>query len=216
MASPLPLSLAGYLVTGTRGRGNEFEYRGPQPIKGTRECWNGAWSDDVVTATATSTLRVVMSDTERVWDLMKKIGICMLASWDGKELQARPMGAYVRPEENAVFFLADRRHHKDDDIKTYSKVCLAFSDASGQKYVSVSGSAQVLDDRSKIHALWGVAAKAWWNSPEDPNIQLLKITPLDAQYWDAPGTAIAYVKMTAAALIGTRPDMGESRKVTMR
>ena len=90
---------------------------------------------------------------------MKKIGICMLASWDGKELQARPMGAYVRPEENAVFFLADRRHHKDDDIKTYSKVCLAFSDTSGQKYVSVSGSAQVLDDRSKIHALWGVAAR---------------------------------------------------------
>jgi hypothetical protein len=29
---------------------------------------------------------------------MKKIGICMLASWDGQELQARPMGAYVRPD----------------------------------------------------------------------------------------------------------------------
>ena len=54
-----------------------------------------------------------MSDTARVWELMKKIGICMLASWDGKELQARPMGAYVRPEENAVFFFADKRHHKD-------------------------------------------------------------------------------------------------------
>jgi hypothetical protein len=35
---------------------------------------------------------------------MKKIGICMRASWDGKEFQARPMGAYVRPEEDAVFF----------------------------------------------------------------------------------------------------------------
>ena len=76
----------------------------PRLIKGKHECWNGAWSDDVVTATAASTVRVVMSDTERVWELMKKIGICMLASWDGKELQARPMGAYVRPEENAVFF----------------------------------------------------------------------------------------------------------------
>ena len=55
----------------------------------------------------------IMSDTEQVWELMKKIGICMLVSCDGKELQARPMGAYVRPDEHAVFFLADARHHKD-------------------------------------------------------------------------------------------------------
>ena len=136
------------------------------PIKGKHERWNEAWTDDVVTVTAASTLRAVMSDTERVWELMKKIGICMLASWDGKELQARPMGAYVRPEENAVFFLADRRHHKDDDINTYRKVCLAFSDTGGQKYVSIAGNAEVLDDRSKIHDLWGVEAKAWWNSSE--------------------------------------------------
>jgi hypothetical protein len=40
-----------------------------------------------------------MSDTDRVWELMKKIGICMLASWDGQELQARPMAAYVRPPD---------------------------------------------------------------------------------------------------------------------
>ena len=67
-----------------------------------------------------------MSSTDRVWELMKKIGICMLASWDGQELQARPMGAYVRPDEYAVFFLADARHHKDENIRNYRKVCLAF------------------------------------------------------------------------------------------
>ena len=56
------------------------------------------------------------NDFDRVWELMKKIGICMLASWDGRELQARPMGAYVRHEDNAIYFLADARHHSDDDI----------------------------------------------------------------------------------------------------
>ena len=63
----------------------------------------------------------VISSTDRVWELMKKIGICMLASWDGQELQARPMGAYVRPDDHAVLFLADARHHKDDDIRKYPK-----------------------------------------------------------------------------------------------
>ena len=128
-----------------------------------------------------------MGNTDRVWELMKKIGICMLASWDGQELQARPMGAYVRPDELAVFFLADARHHKDEDIRKYRKVCLAFSDTGAQNYVSVAGDAEVLDDRSIIRELWGIPAKAWWNSPDDPNIRLLKVTPLDAQYWDAPG-----------------------------
>jgi general stress protein 26 len=164
-----------------------------------------------------------MTDTERVRELMKKIEICMLASWDGRELQARPMRAYVRPDDRAVFFLADARHHKDDDIGKYSKVCLAFSDTSAQNYVSVSGDAEVYDDRHAIRGLWDIPAKAfwdipakaWWSSPDDPNIRLLKVTPIDAQYWDSPGATVAYVKMAVAALSGSRPSMGENRKVTM-
>jgi general stress protein 26 len=157
-----------------------------------------------------------MSNTDRVWELMKKIGICMLASWDGQELQARPMAAYVRHDEHAVFFLADARHHKDEDIRKYRKICLAFSDTGAQNYVSIAGDAEVLDDRSMIRELWGIPAKAWWNSPDDPNIRLLKVTALDAQYWDAPGATVAYVKMAAAALTGSRPSMGENRKVGMK
>ena len=156
------------------------------------------------------------SDTDRVWGLMKKIGICMLASWDGRELQARPMGAYVRREDNAIYFLADARHHTDEDLARYNKVCLAFADTGGQKYVSLAGDAEISSDRAKIREFWGTPAKAWWGSPDDPNIRIFKVTPQDAQFWDGSGTAIAYVKMAAAAMTGTRPNMGENRKVAMR
>ena len=70
---------------------------------------------------------------------MKKIGIRMLASWDGQELQARPMGACIRPDEHAVFFLADARHHKDEDIRKYRKVCLAFADTGAELRVGCWG-----------------------------------------------------------------------------
>jgi hypothetical protein len=30
-----------------------------------------------------------MIDTNRVWELMKKISICMFAHWDGNELRAQ-------------------------------------------------------------------------------------------------------------------------------
>ena len=67
----------------------------------------------------------------------------------------------------------------------------------------------------RIRELWGIPAKAWWKSPDDPNIRLLRVTPVDAQYWDAPGATVAYVKMVTAALTGSRPSMGENRKVKM-
>ena len=62
----------------------------------------------------------------------------------------------------------------------------------------------------------GSSSQAWWNSPDDPNIRLLKVILLEAQYWDAPGATVAYVKMAAAALTGSRPSMGENRKVAMK
>ena len=37
----------------------------------------------------------------------------------------------------------------------------------------------------------------------------------DAEFWDSPGSVISYVKMAAAAVTGTRPDLGESRKVAL-
>jgi general stress protein 26 len=156
------------------------------------------------------------TDSDRVWELMKKIAICMLATWDGRELHARPMGAYVRREDNAIYFLTDARRHTGDETARYGKVCLSFADTSGQKYVSLAGHAEVSNDRSTVRELWGTPAKAWWDSPDDPNIRVLKVTPQDAEYWDSPGTTVSYVKMAAAALTGTRPDMGDNRKVAMR
>lgn len=156
------------------------------------------------------------TDIDRLWELMKKISICMLASWDGRELHARPMGAYVRREDNAIFFLTDAGKHKDAEIRQYRKVCLAFADTGGQKYVSLAGEAEVLDDRAKVRELWGTPAKAWWDSPDDPNIRVLKVTPHEAEFWDGAGTTLAYVKMAVAGVTGQRPDMGDNRKVAMR
>lgn len=156
-----------------------------------------------------------MSDADRVWELASKISIAMLASWDGQKPHSRPMSAHVARDENAFYFLADKRHHKDDDIKKFPTVCLAFADTGSQKYVSVTGEASVSNDRAKIKELWSPWAKAWWPSPDDPNICLLKVQPTQAEYWDTPGKVVSTVKMAVAAMTGSRPDIGENRKVAM-
>lgn len=154
-------------------------------------------------------------DATKAWDLVEKIGFCMLTTQTGRDLRARPMAAYVERMENAVYFLTDVASHKDDEIARSPNVCLAFADPKGQKYVSLSGTAEVLNDRARIHELWGTPAKAWWDSPDDPSIRILKVTPSFAEYWDSPGTILSYVKMAAAAVSHTKPDMGENAKVKL-
>jgi general stress protein 26 len=123
------------------------------------------------------------------------------------------MGAYVRREEDAVYFLTDARRHKDQEIAENPNVCLAFAD--GHKFVSITGRAEVSRDRARIKEIWGTPAKAWWDSADDPNIRLLTVTPNDAEFWDTPGTVVSTIKMAAAAATHTRPNIGENRKVAM-
>jgi general stress protein 26 len=154
-------------------------------------------------------------DLDRTWELMKKIGFAMLVTQDGGKLRARPMAAYVERDESAIYFLTDARRHKDEEIARNPSVNVSFADAGTQKYVSVSGTAAVSNDRAKIKDLFSTPAKAWWNSAEDPNIRVLKITPEDAEFWDSPGSVVSYVKMAAAAVTGSRPDLGDNRKVAL-
>jgi general stress protein 26 len=154
-------------------------------------------------------------DVDRAWELMKKIGFAMLVTHDGDKLRARPMRAYLEPENNAIYFLTDARRHKDEEIARNPGINLSFADASDQKYVSVTGTAAVSNDRAKIKQLFSMPAKAWWNSADDPNIRVLKITPDDAEFWDTPGSVISYVKMAAAAVAASRPEIGDNRKVAL-
>jgi general stress protein 26 len=153
---------------------------------------------------------------DRIWSIMEDLTFCMLATWDGAKLHARPMGAFVRRKENAVYFFTDARAHKDRDIAQYPRVCLAFGDPSKQDYVSVSGVAAISNDRAKIKELWSIPAKAWWKSPDEPNIRLIKFTPTEAEYWDAPGNVISSLKTAMAVATGGTPkDVGDHAKAKL-
>ena len=119
------------------------------------------------------------TDQDRAWELIEEIGLCMLVSHDGTgdQLRARPMSAHARRDEDAIYFLTDLRSHKDDEIEINENVCLCFGDNGSYKYVSVTGTANLLDDRSRVAELWSPAARAFWESKDDPNIRVLKVRP---------------------------------------
>jgi general stress protein 26 len=152
---------------------------------------------------------------DRVWELAKKINICMLVTWDGERQRARPLASNVDRDEHAIYFLTDVSGMKDDQIEQFPTVTLAFADTNGNKYVSITGDATVTNDRARISKLWTPDNKAFWDSKDDPDIRLITVRPEDAEVWDSPGMIVATVKMLTAAVTGAKVELGNNRKVAM-
>ncbi len=152
---------------------------------------------------------------DKAWDLAEAIGFCMLVTWDGERQRARPMSAVVRREQHAIYFLTDEASAKSHQIDRFPIVTLAFADKGHNNYLAVTGEAHVSDDRALIRELWSPFAKAWWDSPDDPQIRVIKVSPDDAELWESPGGPVAQIKMLVAAATGGRPDMGDNRKVDL-
>lgn len=150
---------------------------------------------------------------KRAWDLMESISFCMLSTWNGTELRSRPMGAFILRHEGVICFLTDVRAHKDEEIQQFPQVCLGFSDPRRQKYVSVSGTAQITSDRKKIEELWSVPAKLWWDTPGDRNLRAITVAPKIAEYWDAPGNFISNLKAAFSILTGKQLKHGDHQRI---
>jgi general stress protein 26 len=152
---------------------------------------------------------------DRAWEIMEKIGTCMLITTIDNEAHARPMAATVKRDEDAVYFLSNVDSGKCSDIAANPAVSLAFADGGSQKYVSLRGNAEVLNDRALIKRLWTPFAKAWWENSDDPEIRVVCVRPESAEYWDSPGKVAAYAAMLTAAVTGARPKVGDNQTVDL-
>lgn len=151
----------------------------------------------------------------RIWELAERIGIAMFVTWDGSEQRARPLAATIEKDEGAVYFLTDVNGEKDEQIAEFPHVSVTFADHKKSKYVALSGKASISNDRAKIKELWSPFAKAWWDSPEDPAIRVIRLVPADAELWDRPGRIVTTISMLAAAVTGRSPKIGENAKVIL-
>ena len=153
----------------------------------------------------------------RVWSLIEDISIAMVVTHAaGQTMRARPMAARADQAQNAIYFLTDAGAPKDDEIRRDDNICLAFVDTSKQKYLSLTGRGEILNDREKIKQVWSVFDKAFWSDADHPAIRLLKIEPERAEYWERAGAVATAVKMIAAQVTGGRPNLGANEKVELR
>jgi general stress protein 26 len=153
---------------------------------------------------------------DRVWQVIESVGVCMLTTHSTDGFRARPVEP--RPDRAAglIWVVTDRRSSKEHEIEAEHDVGLTFVGAKEKAYLSITARAAVLPDHAKAAEIWRFTDNLWWKGPNDPNVCVLRITPLEAELWDGPAsTAVAAFEFVKARLTGGKPNLGENRKVTV-
>lgn len=150
--------------------------------------------------------------TDTLWDMAENIDTCMLVSTNNMALRARPMTHSIDREHNLVRFIADRRDHKDEEVKVNPDVCLTFAD--GSSFISITGIARIETRRDLIADHWDSRAEPWFkDGKEDPNAILIEVSPVTGEYWDGHGTLSETYELAKSSVTGDRPDAGEHKTV---
>lgn len=155
---------------------------------------------------------------EKIGKLIGEIRFAMLIteSADGS-FDSRPMATQNADFDGALWFLTANDSRKVGEIAQNSQVALVYADPGNAKYVSLKGTANVSNERQKIHELWNPMYQAWFPEGEqDPQIRVLRVDVAEGEFWEANDSKIVRkIKYLAAAATKGSIDMGQHGKVTV-
>lgn len=135
----------------------------------------------------------------------------LVTKHDPGVLRARPMHVADYDDAGKLWFLTDRDSAKVDELEDDSRVAVTFQD--GQRFVSITGLADVVTDPVRIGALWNPAWRLWFpNGKEAHGLVAVRVTPIEGEYWDNSGVVnkLKFAKQAVEAILtGSTPDVDD-------
>lgn len=127
-----------------------------------------------------------MTIIEKLNDLIAHIEIAMLTTVHATgELHSRPMATQAVTDDGFLWFFAAQHSSKIDEIRNVHQVNVAYSDPANMRYISVSGTCELVRNRDIAAELWQDKYKRWFpRGIDDPDLILIKVTVNAAEYWD--------------------------------
>lgn len=105
----------------------------------------------------------------------------------GDELRTVPMAVVHIEPSGRTWFITARDSGKAHDLETDPRVQLIFSDDSAN-FLTMTGRGSLCAERAKIDEMWKEPFKLWFpEGREDPNIVLIAVEPVRAEFWDNSG-----------------------------
>jgi general stress protein 26 len=157
-------------------------------------------------------------DLKKMHALIRGVKMAMLTTIDERGgLHSRPMTTLQVDEGRDLWFFTRTDSGKVADVAHDMQVNLAYADPGDNRYVSVSGIAQLVRDRVKIKELWQPGYSAFFpEGVDDPHLALLRVSAHDVEYWTGPTNFLGKLIRFAAAVVKKDPGpLGENEKLTL-
>ncbi|QBD76700.1 general stress protein [Ktedonosporobacter rubrisoli] len=157
-------------------------------------------------------------DRKLLQEKIKGIRFAMLTTQEADGvLRSRPMVTQDADFTGDLWFFTYTDSPKVNQIEQNRQVNVSYMRSDDMTFVSVSGTAQLVQDRKKIKEYWKSTYKAWFpNGEDDPNLALLKVHVDSAEYWDAPAGKMSGLYAAIKGITGKPQDIGEDVKLDMR
>jgi general stress protein 26 len=167
-----------------------------------------------------------MNDTgpsrEHLWKMIKDIKFAMFTTRHGNDhLHSRPMTTQNKAidEDESLWFFMSKKGDPVSDLKAQPIVNVVYANPSSDTYVSVSGTAAMIEDQAKKDQLWSKMAEAWFpGGPTDADLALVQVQIVHANYWDVKESKIVQLYEMAKAVVTGKPptELGDHGEVRMR
>lgn len=125
-------------------------------------------------------------NVKKLGEMIKDIQVAMLTTKeeDGT-LHSRPMIAQQEEFDGNLWFFTSANSAKAGDVESSHFVNVSFARPDDERFVSVSGTAELVRDPQKIRERWNPVLKNWFPEGEnDPDLALIRINVEEAEYWD--------------------------------
>jgi general stress protein 26 len=154
---------------------------------------------------------------QKVGELIKDIRTAMLVTLTaGGQPRSRPMATQDSEFDGSLWFFTSAESRKVAEIARNPVVAVTYASSGKESYLSLTGRAEVLNDRARIEELWNPWLKAWFEGPDDPSLRLIRVEATEAEYWDTPGGKVAsLLQIVRAVVTGDASDM-EADNQTVR
>jgi len=151
---------------------------------------------------------------EHFISLLKQFDTVMLVTLNSEhKFHGRPMAVASVEPDGRIWFLSGKDTAKIHEIELDSHAYITAQDGDSA-FLTLTGRASLIDDRSKVHELWDETYKVWFpGGKDDPDIELISVRPEYGEYWDTTGGNKAkYLwEATKAYISGTTPEIDDSQ-----
>jgi len=117
--------------------------------------------------------------------------------------------ARIEEEAAKICFFTGQSGTLMEELQKDGAVLLTFQN-DNSAYAAVRGHAWIEHDKDRVKELWKAPFKVWFpGGPEDPEVALVAVQLMDAEYWDNRGmNKLDYLFEAAKAYVkGQKPEV---------